>query len=331
MKRLKADAEKFTSHIDSLQKSEWIGSTRQWWPKYVFHFTNINNAVKILESGKLLCRNTLDITKEMETDNASPEIIENTSTYWKNFVRLYFRPRTPTQYQNEGYRFASERGYQAHCPVPIFFLFNSKKILIQDGVLFSNGNLASPNVEVHCDAENFRRLPFNLIYHSSFLTDDNRSQIIFHRHAEVIVPDELDLQYLSHIWCRSEAEYKTFMQLLSSSAMKQWGNIIGGGKKGNLFYRQWFFVEKVNMTRETVSFTFNVGSRIEPFNIKFSALEVSTGHNHTWEKESFKLEGNCLTISLFSMSDPSHYIARLFFDDQIMFCDEFKDNESALL
>lgn len=124
---LKPDAELIVQHLKELEKS--LGKSRSWWPRFLFHFTNIDNAVKILESGSLMCRSLLEKSGEMETDNASPEIIERTDDKWKEYVRLYFRPRTPTQFRNEGFRPEGQRTLNAHCPVPVYFLFDARKML----------------------------------------------------------------------------------------------------------------------------------------------------------------------------------------------------------
>lgn len=57
--QIKPDAHLFVNYIDQLIKEPWLGQSRRWWPKFVYHFTNIDNAVKILEDGRLLSRGKL--------------------------------------------------------------------------------------------------------------------------------------------------------------------------------------------------------------------------------------------------------------------------------
>jgi hypothetical protein len=57
----------------------------------------------------------------MIIDNASRNVMANTDPYVRDFVRLYFRPQTPTQYRNEGIRPKNMRELESHCPVPVFF------------------------------------------------------------------------------------------------------------------------------------------------------------------------------------------------------------------
>ena len=94
-----------------------------WWQKYVYHFTDVQNAARILTDGIIYCRAEAVRRGRMVVDNASPEIIAQTRTEFTRFVRLYFRPRTPTQFRNEGIRPRTARVLGSHCPVPILFLF----------------------------------------------------------------------------------------------------------------------------------------------------------------------------------------------------------------
>jgi hypothetical protein len=66
-----------------------------WWPRFVYHFTDLANAVSILETGQLFSRSEVIKRKLMRVDNASPRIIARTYAEHQDYVRLYFRPRTP--------------------------------------------------------------------------------------------------------------------------------------------------------------------------------------------------------------------------------------------
>lgn len=152
------------------------------------------------------------------------------------------------------------RALGSHCPVPVFFVFQSRPILSQTGVQFSDGSLAKFGTDAHEDAEFFEHIPFELVYHDSPYPPEQRDQIVFHQHAEVVVPDVLDLTCLSHIWCRSVAEYQTLLDLLSPTARDKWSIRIGNGSKPNLFFRRWTFVEQVVMTGRDLVFHFNEDS-----------------------------------------------------------------------
>lgn len=66
----------------------------QWWTKYLFHFTDVKNAAQILSSGSLLSRNSAMDQGTMLNDNASPEVIAQTSDRWKDYVRFFSSQNT---------------------------------------------------------------------------------------------------------------------------------------------------------------------------------------------------------------------------------------------
>lgn len=189
---LKADSDEIASFLEDLQSSSWLGASRSWWPKYVFHFTELSNVVSILNDERLLCRNILK-GREGFTDIASSQIIDSTLDQWKKYVRLYFRPRTPTQFANEGFRPINRRRLNSHCPIPVVLLFNAQAILTRTGSQFSEGNLgAGGAVAVGNTADFLRILSFKDIYHDSAIwgvDDARKNKILFHRNAEIIVPE----------------------------------------------------------------------------------------------------------------------------------------------
>lgn len=196
----KQNARLIRQYLATLKKQGWMGTARSWWPDHVFHVTDILNAVQILREGALLSRTEALARELMETDNASPQIISQTEDRWKDYVRLYLRPRTPTHYQSEGFRPADLRSYDAHCPVPVCLLFDSYSVLSRSDTQFTDGNLASsPNV--YSEASDLQKIPFEYVYHDSRFEPEERDKIIFHRNAEVIVPGELDLGSLRFIGC----------------------------------------------------------------------------------------------------------------------------------
>ena len=96
-----------------------------WWPKYAYHYTDISNAVSILRSGYIYSRIHATESGLMQNDNASRQVIDITNRAAVSSVRFYFRPLTPTQYHNEGYKHPQLRynhDENANTPVPVFFL-----------------------------------------------------------------------------------------------------------------------------------------------------------------------------------------------------------------
>jgi hypothetical protein len=142
---------------------EWSGRLGNlgWWPKYVYHFTDVQNAARILTDGTLYCRMEAERLGRMVIDNASPDVIVQTKPEHTRFVRFYFRPRTPTQYRNEGIRPIADRQLGgAHCPVPVYFCFDALDLLARDTTETSNGNMGSPRAFHSSERDFFFSIPF---------------------------------------------------------------------------------------------------------------------------------------------------------------------------
>ena len=105
MLETKRDAKKIIEFIDKFESEPKIKkSDRSLWPKFIFHYTPLETAVKILKDGKLKSRYNLEKNNELLQSIGSREILDRTAPYKKKYVRLYFRPRTPTQFHVEGIR-----------------------------------------------------------------------------------------------------------------------------------------------------------------------------------------------------------------------------------
>jgi hypothetical protein len=170
MNQLKPGYERILQHIKYLANQSWLANSQKFWPQYLFHFTDIKNAKNILTEGNLYSRQRLLDNGKLETDIASPKIINSTPEKWKNYVRFYFRPHTPMQYRNEGIRPKFLLEYGAHCPVPVVFIFDAKEILTLQSTSFSNGNLAARGVDVDNTVDFYLSLPFDKIYHDTGLS-----------------------------------------------------------------------------------------------------------------------------------------------------------------
>jgi hypothetical protein len=97
-----------------------------YWKGYIYHFTHVENAVSILQSERLQSRNSCN----KFLDSAGPSLIDHTSNDVKDLARFYLRPKTPTQWHNEGLGKRKDPIY-ALCPVPIFFRLNWENLKIR--------------------------------------------------------------------------------------------------------------------------------------------------------------------------------------------------------
>jgi len=263
-----------------------------WWPRYVYHFTDVHNAANILQNGYLYSRTEATKRGVMKVDNASPDIIHQTHPEHFNYVRLYFRPRTPTQFNNEGIRPLNQRELGgAHCPIPVFFCFDALAVLSLDEAEFSDGNMGSPRVVHSSERDFFFSIPFDLVYHNRRFPPEERDEVVFRRNAEVLVPERLALEpALKFVACRSAAERQTLLNLLPIGVANRWAPRIRLGIF-DLFERKWTYVEEVVTVDDLVTFRFNPNTRTPgPFEVKFVYTEESTQKTQTWRGIKDRLE-----------------------------------------
>ncbi len=193
--RRKRDAHKIIQLFNDLKHAPWIGN-RYWWPDFLFHVTDIKNVASILNCGLMLSRSQLESQDITWEDSASQEIIDQTDTRLTDCVRFYFRPLTPTAFRNEGFK-PTRRLYQnAHCPVPIYLLFDLKQIIALEKTKFSEGSLARRDYKLYESADDILRFKFKEIYHNKPFTKDEHKRIVNMRQAEVIFPKRVSLHYL---------------------------------------------------------------------------------------------------------------------------------------
>ena len=324
----KADSQEIKDFLKVLKRKSWLGPAQQWWPDYLFRFDDIEAAASILNSGMLLSRSEALATGVLKKDCASPHIITSTSDEKKQFVRLYFRPRTPTQFDGEGFRAKKDYQLDAHFPVPIVMLFDSARILSLKETKFTMGNLASSE-ELGSDAKFLKQIPFEKVYHDTWFHQEERASIIYHRHAEVLSPTKINLDALVFIGCRTQAEYETLIQLLSPAAKKKFGANIGLGTKLNLHCSRWTFVETVNLNSKMIDFHFNPSSKSPgPFNIKVLIAEIATGIEYSWKVEEYVIPAK-LTMDLANLKHPNEYVVRLFLDNNLAYQNRFSSTFPA--
>jgi hypothetical protein len=205
MARKKKNAKVIKSKILELQQL-YASDNRRDWPYFAFHFSDVNNVKDILSLRRILSRNQAEKMSLDFVDTASDEVLANTSAEIKDFVRFYFRPLTPMFFHVEGFRpDPTKLKYpDAHCPVPVYLLFDNIELLTEYDTEFSNGNLGSRYSNRYTTVEHFLDLPFDDIYHEGSLYGNPRkAAILNHRQAEIIIPNTCTLEHLSRIWCRS--------------------------------------------------------------------------------------------------------------------------------
>lgn len=330
MVSLKPDAGQIKNALDNLARQDWMKRTeRRWWPRFVFHYTDIRNAVQILREGYLYSRKCLEDSGKLVVSSGSPSVLAGTNIVIKDCVRLYLRPKTPTQYHAEGIRsqatLLKSKFPDAHCPVPVFFLFDSAAVLARSDCWFSDGNLASPNAQILSTASELEQLPWSKIYHTGYIdySQPGSSDIVFRRHAEVIIPRKLDSEALRYIYCRSGAERETLLHLLPPDLRSRYQNKIVASTRSDLFYRQQTFIETVRLSSESAYFHFSPETKSPgPFHLRVE-LKIASSQ-YSLNAESFKLERPyILEIPLQFAS--TGYTIRLYLDGHLAYNNTYEE------
>lgn len=207
---------------------------------FIYHFTHLFNAIDIINESKILSRTKAD----GKFANAAGNLVARRDTA-HDFARFYFRPQTPTQFYNECLGHDSSSGYlktwkywdgdwihcskwksyypQARslglpkCPMPVFFKFDLKEVLIKmgDKCYYSTGNMQTNWARV----EKVSEIPnaINTTYLYSNISDyENYKQ---YSQQEFLVLEEFDFSKLDsfEIICYNEENAKMLKSQLGNN------------------------------------------------------------------------------------------------------------------
>ena len=302
-----------------------------WWSAFLFHFSDISNMVSILNSGKLYSRNKALQLGLMHNDNADDDVISNTGLSAKEYVRFYFGALTPTQYHNEGFKPRNQIQHNAHCPVPVFLLFDFVKLLSRKDGKFSSGNIASSGVEIYSDIEDLNRLEFDNIYHrGSTYHESNPSHITYCRHAEVLIPDEIDIyDCMKYVIVRSEAEKQTLLYDLDTQTRKKLEDKIRVYTNG-LFYADRFYVENVVLEKDVFRITFSKSTN-DKFDFTFKVTNHITDLSYEKYISQVSLESKTVTFKIKPKFVSNTLSLEIRIDGNLAYAYRFEDEFSFLL
>ena len=240
---------------------------RSKWPARLFHHAPLENVAAILNSGQLLSRD--DSANSRPIDVADPSIIAN-RTDAHAFGRLYFRPRTPTQFHIEGIRKPEEyyRGNK-HCPTIGVLVFDAKTIFQLADVQFTTANMQSYDTQRGSTADFFQAIDFASVYHEGPFTQGERSNIVARRCAEVLVPSPLSLTDggLRWIYCRSQAERVYLLDMLQEQA-QAWASRVRVSDDIRVFEKRYTYVQSVDLSDEGI--TFSIAPRMSGGDVRIS-------------------------------------------------------------
>lgn len=323
----------FIKEFQKSLKEQFKVGYQNWWSNFIFHYSNVDNICSILNSGTLYSRKKANELKVMLNDNANDDVISKTTEHHTKYARFYFGAKTPTQYSNEGIKPISEIINNAHCPVPIFLLFDFVKILSIDGVLFSTGNIAASGAIIYNDIRNLNNLEFNYIYDRNVLPNDNyKYHIMYCRQAEVLIENSLDniFDYLKIICVRSQAEKETLLYNLHDKIKDLLKNKIVIYNNDGLFYRKYLYVNQVKIhENNNIIFEFHNADRYE-YNLNIIIFNLST-KNEVINKKRTLIVPNQLSISLENeIIDINGLYIKVLIEDSIVYESNLFKDESTI-
>ena len=252
----------FKDFLGSSVVKSHLQSNFQWWTDYIYHFSDIKNVASILNLGILKSRNAvLNAPTLNYNDNASLEVIAGTNQDVHNYVRFYFRPLTPTQYNNEGIKNLDDaNSNSAHCPIPVFLLFDTS-ILDDEHTLFTHESLASHyEVTIFNGLEDLVNAPLNHIYHTGPIPQNERETVKKRRHAEVIIRNSCNLTHLKKIVCRTNAEKEYLLSMLNQNTKTNYENyvsVIEEERINEMFFCKNLMIKQVNFDNQQIKIYFN--------------------------------------------------------------------------
>lgn len=284
-------------------------SYRKHWPQCLFHHAPLENAVAILRDGNIRARN--DPLRQHIRDVAAPGVIDNRVDAHHR-VRLYFRPRTPTQFHIEGIQKGGECNYGpgAHAPVLVMFVLDAKSILTLPNTMFSDRNMQSNGARTGDSQDFFSSIPFESVYHEGGIAGDY--SIIAHRCAEILPATPLSLDgVLKGIWCRSEPERDTLLHQLGMERPK-WEKLCQVSEELKVFDKRFAFVSDIGLSSEGVSFRINYRHDLAPINISIQATDEDGKLCVNFGNTEFKTHNNSSGRWIFRTPlEPSNYLVRV--------------------
>ncbi len=290
---------------------------RSPWPRFLYHFSDIENVVSILETGKLLSRSRAKTQGLQIVDSAGAEVLRQTPDKFKDYARLYFRPRTPPLYRIEGFRQDRNRDsrFGAHCPVPVYLVFDAVRVLSRHGTEFSDMNVARTERTCFKDPIDLSRLDFDAIYHRGAFPTIDRERIIAARCAEVLVLEELPLErFLKSIVCRSKAERETLLNMLATDQRSAFGDRVHVYPL--YFYCEGHFVDDVGLSSKEAVFKYKQTPRDGDFEYRYELCSVD--QQSSFVQKHRKLE--------WKFEHPREdYEVRLDIDGHIAYLGRFRD------
>lgn len=194
------------------------------------HYTDILNLYKIIESGKLLSRNR---AKELGfVDAADHDVLSHTHEYIMDYVRFYYKEKSPTIYRNEGIK---PDNSSPHMPIPVLLLFEHG-IIEHSGVAFLSGGGGNPYSVFAKEVSVASNFDWDMIFYRGPIPrpgngiifvgkDISGASITNKKNAEFLYPKEISTKYIEKIIFRAPADKKVAEIILGANKLFETDNL----------------------------------------------------------------------------------------------------------
>jgi hypothetical protein len=286
----------FRRAVRALRRESW--GLRQWWTYFVFHAVPLHELPDILQNGLLTAPR-----------HRSPAA----RTQWDRYVRLTFRPRTPSFFDREGY-YPSAAAPAGCLHAPVWLMFDLESMLLHPQARFSDGDPAA-GAPTFATPRAFAELPFEQIYHDSWMRQDEKEEILRHREAQVLLPDAVTLEALQLIWLRSEAEYETLAHLMPAPLWAKWRDKITPRTDFMLFNHKHLYITHARLTAQRIELHFNPARLHEERFLLTVIVTYPDGTERRWSQADFVGDA---PVTL-GVRGTAGYCVRVLLDDQLAY------------
>ena len=227
------------------------------------HTACFENFINIMQEKYLYCRNL----KKMHIDTADNDVISNTPDFIKNYVRFYWRPKTPTNYRNEGIKpkkILNIKEWEAHSPVPVIMIFNSC-IAQKEGVNFSDGNCASKERNIIKNIKDTSCFNWDYVFWDGVIPNyENIHKITYTKQAELLYPQKISTSYINKIVFRSVCDKERAEMILGRDPRYC--------VDSTYFENSFLYVKEYNFNTKTntITITYNKGECMYKYNVSIS-------------------------------------------------------------
>ena len=230
---------------------------QKYWHRGLYMYEPIENALAILKDGRLISREHAQTANAIINDIAPGSIIMNTDAAHSK-IRLYFRPRNPTQFHIEGIRSPDEYYQNKHGGFLVLFVFDARTLLTSSHAGFSDGNLQSGESQIMNGDAQFDELNFRHIYHDNSLPADEqlKRDITRKKCSEVLLdqPLELDTPVLKCLFVRTDADASTLKFLLNSQGSENFAGLVRKAPDNGYFFHYYNALDYIDTTPNRIQF-----------------------------------------------------------------------------